>query len=181
MIDLHLHTTASDGLLSPAALVARVRDAGVPRWPSPTTTRSTGSPRRRTRRVRRGLRLLTGVEVTAVDARSDVHILGYGVDPTHAIREFLADQRATRVARLHRMLERLAALGMPIEPASWTPARRQPASPTPRPVAWTSARRAALVEAGFVSSVQEAFDAGSRAIGRRSFRVRARRRGTWSR
>jgi predicted metal-dependent phosphoesterase TrpH len=159
VIDLHLHTTASDGLLSPDALVERVAEAGVTALAVTDHDTLAAFDEAAAAASRRGLRLLTGVEVTAVDAAKDVHILGYGIDPrAREFVEFLARQRAQRIERIHRMLARLAELGMPLAPGSVDPSLEDPSpAPAVRSIGRPLIGRA-LVKAGFVSSVQEAFD-----------------------
>ena len=64
----------------------------------------------------RGIEAISGIEITAVDAGGDVHVLGYFIDPGHAgLSAFLARQRAARVARVEAIGQRLAALGVPID------------------------------------------------------------------
>jgi 3',5'-nucleoside bisphosphate phosphatase len=116
LIDLHLHTTASDGLLEPSALVARAAERGL-RTISITdhdTCAGLGAAGDAARRL--GLRLICGVEITAVESGRDVHMLAYFVDPeSAALLEFLRAQRAQRVERVRRIGQRLAALGYAID------------------------------------------------------------------
>ena len=116
MIDLHLHTTASDGLLAPAALVARAAQCGL-RTISVTDhdtfagLREAGEAARHYR-----LRLVNGVEITAIEEGRDVHLLAYFIDPSsHAVAGFLDAQRADRVRRVKEIAERLASLGLGID------------------------------------------------------------------
>ena len=160
MIDLHLHTTASDGLLSPAALVARVRDADVSACAVTDHDTTDGLAEAADAARANGLRFLTGVEVTAVDAERDVHILGYGVDAgCTRLATFLADQRRHRVARIQRIIERLAGLGMSLAPALVHAllGGNEGTSKDGRSLGRPRVARL-LVEAGYVGSVQEAFD-----------------------
>jgi 3',5'-nucleoside bisphosphate phosphatase len=63
-----------------------------------------------------GIESVPGIEITAVDAGRDVHMLGYFLDATNAALDaFLVRQRADRIARVEAMAERLASLGMPID------------------------------------------------------------------
>lgn len=112
MIDLHLHTTASDGLLPPSELMSRAAGCGL-RTVSVTdhdTCAGLGEAHDAARRL--GLRLICGVEITAVEDGRDVHLLAYFVDPeSAALVEFLRSQRAQRVERVRQIGQRLAALG----------------------------------------------------------------------
>jgi predicted metal-dependent phosphoesterase TrpH len=116
LIDLHLHTTASDGLLEPSALVSRAAERGV-RTISITdhdTCAGLGEADDTARRL--GLRLIRGVEITAVEDGRDVHMLAYFVDPeSTALVEFLRAQRAQRLERVRQIGQRLAALGFAID------------------------------------------------------------------
>jgi predicted metal-dependent phosphoesterase TrpH len=152
VIDLHLHTTASDGLLSPEALVARVAGAGVTVMAVTDHDTVAGIDRADAAAGARGVRLIPGIEITAVEDGRDVHVLGYFFDRHHApLAEFLEAQRADRRRRVKAMTSRLAALGMPIDGADLL--ARHAGHAIGRP-----ALAAALVRAGYVASVKEAFD-----------------------
>lgn len=116
MIDLHLHTTASDGLLTPSVLVSRAADRGL-RTISVTdhdTCAGLGEAADASRR--RGIRLIAGVEITAIENGRDVHMLAYFVDPSSsALTEFLRSQRDIRVERIRQIGARLADLGYVID------------------------------------------------------------------
>lgn len=116
MIDLHLHTTASDGRLTPDALVDRVAAAGV-RVMAVTDHDTTAAVSAvRARAATYGVEVVNGIEMTAVDGDHDVHVLGYFVDCTNAgLQAFLSAQRGARVARVEAIGARLAALGLPVD------------------------------------------------------------------
>ncbi len=116
MIDLHLHTTASDGTLAPAALVARAAAAGLRIIAITDHDTLDGLPEARGAAETPGLRLINGVEITAVDDRRDVHMLGYFVDPADtSLIDFLSAQRSDRLRRVRDIAERLDALGVSID------------------------------------------------------------------
>jgi len=150
-----MHTTASDGRLTPAELVARVSAARLTTISvtdhdtvaaiAEVTAAATAS----------GIRVVPGIEITAVEQGRDVHVLGYFFDPAHqGLAAFLVNQRALRVSRVRAIAARLAALNMVIEVDDLlTKAATRPGSSVGRP---QIARE--LVRAGHVSSVQEAFD-----------------------
>src|SRR5204862_4517991 len=101
----------------------------------------------------RGIRVVPGIELTAVDRERDVHILGYFFDPRdEGLAAFCVNQRALRVQRMRDIAERLASLGIPIETDTLLKVAATGAS-VGRP---QIARE--LLRAGHVSSVQEAFD-----------------------
>ena len=155
MIDLHLHTTASDGRLSPGELVARASAAGL--TTISVTDHDTVAAIAEVTEAARGvnIRVVPGIEITAVDDGRDVHMLGYFFDPlSTTLATVLEQQRALRVARVREIGARLAALGMPIDVESvLLAAAARPGSSVGRPQV---ARQ--LVQAGYVTSVQEAFD-----------------------
>lgn len=114
-IDLHAHTSFSDGDLTPEALVRRAiaRRIGVLAITDhdsiealPLARAAAGS----------ALELIPGIEISTSEGGLDLHILGYFIDPGH--RELvvrLARFREERTVRMRRMVERLGELGIPVE------------------------------------------------------------------
>lgn len=158
-IDLHTHTTRSDGLVPPADLVQSAFDAGV-RLLAITDHDNLAGYREVTaaRAVPAGLTLLSGVEINAIVPRDlglwegELHILGFGMDPEdEPFEAALAGQRDRRRERFERMVVRLRELGLPIDDQL---AERSPADVDAlgRP---TVAR--AMIEARYVESVDDAF------------------------
>jgi predicted metal-dependent phosphoesterase TrpH len=155
VIDLHLHTTASDGRSDPAVLVSLVSVAGI-RTMSVTDHDTVGAVAQSADLASTfGIAFVPGIEITAVRDRRDVHILGYFIDPaSRRLREFLDGQRADRVRRVRAMADRLADLGKPVD-ADALLASLAPGSGhwIGRPmIAW------ALVRAGHVADSRQAFD-----------------------
>ena len=154
MIDLHTHTTASDGTLAPARLVARAASAGI-RTLAVTDHDTMAGIREAADAARaRGLGFLPGIEITAVDERRDVHMLAYFLhaDPP-GLAPFLAAARRDRTRRALEMADKLATLGVPVDIEDLIQAAEESGNAVARP---TVAR--ALVAAGHVKTVQEAFD-----------------------
>jgi len=153
LIDLHLHTTASDGSLSPSELVVQARAAGLSIFSITDHDTTAGCDAARAAAVAAGLELVPGIEISAVADGRDVHMLGYFIDTASAgLSEFLLRQRRDRLRRVHEIGERLAALGAPVDIA---------------PIAADAARGRsvgrpqiadALITAGHVASRDEAFD-----------------------
>jgi 3',5'-nucleoside bisphosphate phosphatase len=153
VIDLHLHTTASDGLLAPDALVARAASAGLHVISITDHDTTAGLAAAGAAAAERGLRLVPGIEITAVERGRDVHVLGYFFDPASAsLATFLRVQRADRVQRVREMAERLRSLGCVIDEESIL-AR---ASGTGRSVG-RPALADALVAAGHAADREDAF------------------------
>lgn len=116
MIDLHLHTTASDGTLAPAALVALAAASGITVMAVTDHDTVAGLAEARSAAGMHGVRVIDGVEITAIENGRDVHILGYFIDPGDAaLVAFLASQRADRLRRLREIVRRLDELGYPID------------------------------------------------------------------
>jgi predicted metal-dependent phosphoesterase TrpH len=155
VIDLHLHTNASDGLLTPTELVAYVAMSGVRIFAVTDHDTTDGLNEAATEAARHAVLLVPGIEITAVERARDVHMLGYFFDRNDAgFEQFLAAQRATRITRIIEIAKRLAALGMPVDVQSIVDeARRDTSKSIGRP---RLAR--AMIEAGYVSSTREAFD-----------------------
>jgi hypothetical protein len=156
MIDLHMHTTASDGKSTPAELVARVRALGIDTCAVTDHDTVAGVAPTAALAAAAGLRFVPGIEITAVHNQKDVHMLGYFVDHTApAFLSFLAESLADRLRRARLMSEKLAELGVPIDIDRIVEETGGPNSgkAIARPVI---AR--ALLAAGHVTSVQDAFD-----------------------
>src|SRR5262245_8917864 len=101
MIDLHLHTTASDGLLSPGVLVQRAAAAGLTTIAVTDHDTVGGLREAGDAGARLGVRVVPGIEITAVENQRDVHVLGYFLDPDSAVlAEFLQTQRLDRIRRV---------------------------------------------------------------------------------
>jgi 3',5'-nucleoside bisphosphate phosphatase len=116
LIDLHLHTTASDGSLSPAGLVARAAAAGLTTISVTDHDTFAGLAEARTAAGDLGLRFINGVEITAIENERDVHLLAYFVDPADSgLSSFLARQRTDRIRRIREIAHRLATLGCAID------------------------------------------------------------------
>jgi 3',5'-nucleoside bisphosphate phosphatase len=116
LIDLHLHTTASDGALPPAALVARAVAAGIRTLAVTDHDTTNGLAEAAAAAASLGVTFVPGIEITAVEHGRDVHVLGYYFDPANTgLEQFLAAQREDRIRRVREIGERLAALHVPID------------------------------------------------------------------
>ena len=154
MFDLHLHTTASDGDFAPADVVRKAWDAGL-RTIAITDHDTVGGVREAQQcGDALGMRVIVGIEVSAVQSGRDVHILGYFVNPAHPpLVTFLQDQRADRVDRVREMARRLIAMGKPIDDEGLLASYL---GRTDRTVGRPAVARA-LVAAGHVPTVAAAF------------------------
>lgn len=155
-IDLHTHTTASDGLLPPDRLVELAKGAGVTVLAVCDHDSTDGIDQAVAAGAGLGVEVIPAVEINTDVGRTEVHVLGYFIDYRQTwFQEFLRKLRDGRLNRAQRMVEKLNMLGIQIDFAR-VRARAQGAVGRPH-VAW------ALVEAGAVKSVEEAF---ARYIGR---------------
>jgi predicted metal-dependent phosphoesterase TrpH len=159
-----MHSSRSDGVLAPAALLRAVADAGV--QVASLTDHDTLAGYRdlvAAGQVPPGVTLIPGVEINALVTRDlglwewELHILGFGMDPADdAFEAALASQRQARRERFERTVALLRSIDMPID-AQVADLDRDDDDALGRP---TIAR--ALMRAGFASSVEDAF---SRIIG----------------
>jgi predicted metal-dependent phosphoesterase TrpH len=162
-VDLHAHSSRSDGVLAPAALVAAVVAAGVRTFSLTDHDTLAGYRELAVSALPSGLTLIPGVEINALVTRDlglwegELHILGFGMDPADdAFEGALVSQRAARRIRFDRTVALLRTLGLPID-AQVAGLDIGADDALGRP---TIAR--ALIAAGFAASVEDAF---SRIIG----------------
>ncbi|GAV31329.1 predicted metal-dependent phosphoesterases [Coriobacteriaceae bacterium EMTCatB1] len=113
-VDLHIHSTASDGAYDAAALVRMCASEGLTALAiaDHDSVEAVDAARAEAARIA-GPRLIPAVELSAraADGRS-IHVLGYHIDPaSDALLGFLAEQRAERLRRAERMVASLASAG----------------------------------------------------------------------
>lgn len=116
LYDLHSHTTASDGLLSPEALVQRAVDmrVGVLAITDHDTVAGVVPARAAVQQSDLPLHIVAGVEASTLWENHEIHIVGLGMDIAHpALTAFLAGQASTRWQRAERIAERLEKARIP--------------------------------------------------------------------
>ncbi|MFF0713152.1 PHP domain-containing protein [Streptomyces bauhiniae] len=161
-IDLHCHSTASDGTDTPAELMRAAAGAGldVVALTDHDTTRGYAEA---LAALPEGLTLVTGAELSCRIDGVSLHLLAYLFDPEEpallAERELVRDDR---VPRAHAMIARLNALGVPV---TWEQVERIAAGGTVGRPHLASA----LVELGVVPTVSDAFTPEWLADGGRAF------------
>lgn len=112
-VDLHLHSTASDGTASPAEVVRRAAEAGLTGISLTDHDTVGGLAEARQEARRRGLDFLTGAELSANEPGRGVHLLAYGFDPADpGMNDFFATFREDRVRRAREIVRRLNGLGV---------------------------------------------------------------------
>jgi predicted metal-dependent phosphoesterase TrpH len=152
-VDLHTHTTASDGTYAPAELVREAARRGV-RVLAVTDHDSVDAvaPAIEVARQHPPMEIVPGIEINTDEPGGEVHVLGYFLDYRAAwLGDLLREFREDRAARVHRIAERLAALGCPIDAAEVLALVQEGSAGRPH-VAQVMVRR------GYVGTVREAFD-----------------------
>lgn len=148
--DLHLHTTASDGLLSPDALVRKAAEKGVSVIAVTDHDTLAGLDRAMREGETLGVTVLPGIEISA-GGDQQIHVLGYGVDPKgKRLQAFHEHMRSERLRRLRGMAARLEEFGMPVPVEKII---EEAGNVVGRP---HLAR--AMITLGYVETMQEAFD-----------------------
>lgn len=113
-VDLHCHSTASDGLLPPKDLVARAAANGVELLSLTDHDDTSGLAEARAEADSRGLRFVDGVEISVTWRGTTVHVVGLRIDPrSEILRDGLEAIRQGRGTRAHKIAEGLAAAGVP--------------------------------------------------------------------
>ena len=113
-VDLHCHSTVSDGSLSPAAVAARAKAGGVDVWALTDHDEIGGIPQARDAAQDLGLRYVTGVEISVTWARHTIHIVGLNFDEKNEdLIKGLQSTRSGRERRAYEMAEQLSAVGIP--------------------------------------------------------------------
>jgi predicted metal-dependent phosphoesterase TrpH len=152
IIDLHIHSTASDGELPPEAVVGRAAAAGVAAMALTDHDTLAGVPAAIAAGERVGIRVIGGCEFSVAAPWGEMHVLGYFLPPgTVALEDFLVRCRADRERRGRAMVERLHRLGIGVSDADVLAEAEGGAVGRPH-----VAR--ALLRHGHVASVGEAFD-----------------------
>ena len=116
-LDLHSHSTVSDGLDAPEALVARMAGAGITGLALTDHDTLQGLPAARAEAVRRGIELISGAEISAEwGGQDDIHILALFVDETNtALQGQLSTRQEERRTRGERMARKLIEHGFALD------------------------------------------------------------------
>lgn len=112
-VDLHCHSTVSDGVLAPEEVAARAKKMGVDVWALTDHDEVRGIPLARAAAVDAGMQFITGVEISVTWANRTIHILGLHFDENNV--ELIAGLEKTRSGRQRRaedMAEDLARVGI---------------------------------------------------------------------
>jgi hypothetical protein len=115
-VDLHCHSTASDGEYAPAEVVRRAHGAGLAALALTDHDTTAGLPEAVGEGERLGIRIVVGCEFSVKAPWGELHLLGYFLPAADArLEAFLSDTRAARARRGEQMVDRLRGLGIGIE------------------------------------------------------------------
>jgi predicted metal-dependent phosphoesterase TrpH len=155
VIDLHTHSTFSDGIVSPTALLQHAKERGLIALALTDHETVAGLDEARLAAKDVGIDFVPGVELNTDVGRHEVHILGYYIDDTDPVLldalNLLERQRAERI---ERMVHQLQSIGVPLELGRVRELAGQGTTGRPH-----LAR--AMIELGFAESVGDAFDRSS--------------------
>lgn len=151
-VDLHLHTTASDGTLTPARLIERIAETDLKVIAITDHDATEGIDEAlAAASTRPHLTVIPGIEIGTEDGQSEVHLLGYFIDyRSRELQDTLTRFREERVEAARQTVRKLATLGVNI---SWERVRELAGGAVGRP---HIAR--AMQEGGYVRTVSEAFE-----------------------
>lgn len=150
--DLHCHTTASDGTLSPTELVRLAKEIGLKAIGITDHDTIQGWNEAEEAGNRYGLEILKGIELNTDWQGVEVHILGYEIrSDNSSLRKQLSQLRQARRNRMLQILQQLEKIGIRIFPEDVEKFAQGESIGRPH-IAQT------LVEKGYVSSIKEAFD-----------------------
>lgn len=151
--DLHMHTTASDGDLTPDALIDLAHEQGLTTIAITDHDTTDGVVPAQQAAAAHGITVLPGIELSAeTEEDGDVHMLGYFINMDDAaFQKALEEFRERRYHRGRGMVRKLNELGVPL---AWESVQ---AIAGDAPIARPHIARA-MLKAGFVNELQEAFD-----------------------
>jgi len=151
-VDLHLHTTASDGVLSPSEIVRYAKGKGLKAIAITDHDTIDGNVEALDEGAKSGLEVISGVEISAQFDLGSMHILGFFIDIGNtALKERLSLLQETRAPRNPKMVEKLRELGVELsyDEILHASGGGQVGRPHFAQV---------LLKKGYVNTVQEAFD-----------------------
>jgi len=151
-IDLHVHTNASDGLFAPAEVVRKAREAGLSALGIADHDTVNGVEEALQAAGEERIEVVPAVEINAYHGAFEYHILGYFLDRRdERLGRALAELREARIVRMRRIVEKLGALGMEVDPEEIFAAAGGGSVGRPHIARVMLQRR-------YVSSMREAFD-----------------------
>ncbi|MDD5266474.1 MAG: PHP domain-containing protein [Methylococcales bacterium] len=114
LYDLHCHSTASDGALSPTALVQRAHQQGVTSLALTDHDTTAGLPEAKLCAMATGIKLIAGIELSTNWQNKCFHIVGLGIDPAYApLAEATHNLQRTRLERAEKIALKLEKKRIP--------------------------------------------------------------------
>jgi len=154
VLDLHTHSSASDGKESPREIVRQAKERGLQGIALTDHDTCVGLEEAFAAGLTYGLAVLPGIELSAEWCDKDVHILGYWISQSdRQLTALTAKLRAERATRIASMVARLGELGLPLTLSEVTDQNKGDAHSLGRPHV---AR--ALLNRGYVGNFAAAFD-----------------------
>ena len=114
LVDLHTHSTASDGTLSPERVIEAAARCGLAALALTDHDTIDGVRAARQAGDQAGIRVIAGVELSAFDDEREVHVLALHLSHLEALEKRLAELRASRHLRAAKIVEKLNAVGIPL-------------------------------------------------------------------
>lgn len=151
-VDLHIHSTASDGTLTPSEVVRLALARGLHVIALTDHDTVGGVVEAQAAASGTELEVIAGVEINTAGDGTSLHMLGFYIDPQNpTLTEKLQTMRDARLGRAHEMVERLGEMDLPL---AWEEVRALAGGES---VGRPHVARA-LLNKGYVATVQEAFD-----------------------
>jgi predicted metal-dependent phosphoesterase TrpH len=152
-IDLHCHSTASDGTLPPADVLRLAKENGLSAIALTAHDTVAGIAEASREAKKLGIDFLAGIEISAEYPHpGTLHILGYGIDPENeAIKNLTTTLIAGRDNRNPKIVEKLQQMGVSVSMSEWQHEAKGTVLGRPQ-------LAAILMRKGYVSSIKQAFD-----------------------
>jgi len=152
IIDLHSHSTASDGTLKPSELVKEAKGMGIDILAITDHDSVDGVDEALEEGKNSGIRVIPGIEISTYLREKELHMLAYFLDHNHScLKHFSSRRKEHRIQRIYRICEKLKDLGINLE------AQEICASEDEGTLGRPHVARA-LVNKGYVASFDEAFE-----------------------
>lgn len=149
---MHIHSTASDGTLTPSEVVRLALARGLRVIALTDHDTVSGVTEAQAAAARAEIEVIAGVEINAEGGGTSLHMLGFYIDPRNpSLTEKLRTMRDARLKRARKMLERLREMGMPLD---WEKVQALAGGES---VGRPHVARA-LLDQGYVETMQEAFE-----------------------
>jgi 3',5'-nucleoside bisphosphate phosphatase len=113
-VDLHTHSTASDGTRAPEGVIEAAERCGLTALALTDHDTIGGVPAARVAGERLGVRVIAGVELSAFQEENEIHLLALHIAQIGALETRLSALRTGRYTRAQRIVEKLNALGIPL-------------------------------------------------------------------